>query len=445
MAEILPFRGFRYNPKHVDNFDLVTSPPYDVIGPDLQDDLYRRSPHNVVRVDFGKAQPGDDDGENKYSRAARALESWLSEGILIQDREESIYYLEEDYQGEFGDIRTRKGFVARVRLEDPESGLYRPHEKTLAGPKADRLKLTKACKTNLSPIFSLYDDPTHIVQRDLELLPLAERPLMTVTADDGVVSRLWRVSAPELIRGVAATMHLKSFFIADGHHRYETSLNYRDLMRRETPGYTGKEPWNYVMMYFANLWAPGLTVFPTHRVVHGVPGLDLTRFLEEAQEYFEITEVQGGVEELLQALQAARADKHCFGLTAKGDPRLWLLELRSEGVMTRLLAGRAPKVLRTLDVTVLHSLILEELLGIDEKAQEAQKNLRYVKGSRELLRVVAEEEAQLGFLLNPTKVEEVKAVAEQGERMPQKSTFFYPKLLTGLVFNPLFDTGAPEE
>lgn len=444
MAEILPFRGLRYNPKHVDDFDLVVSPPYDVIGPELQDQLYRRSPYNVVRIDFGKAESGDDEAENRYSRAARTLNQWLHDGVLTQDPAESLYYLEEDYRGELGEPKTRKGFLGRVRIEDPESGLYRPHEKTLAGPKADRLKLTRACKTNLSPIFSLYDDPTHIVQRDLELLPLSQRPLMTVAADDGVASRLWRVSAPEIIRSVSAAMHLKSFFIADGHHRYETSLNYRDLMRRQTPGHTGREPWNYVMMYFANLWAPGLTVFPTHRVVHGVPGLDLCRFLEEAQEYFEVTEIQDGLDALLSALQARRTDRHSFGLTARGDPRLWLLELRSEGVMTRLLAGRVPKVLRTLDVTVLHSLILEELLGIDEKAQEAQKNLRYVKGSRELVRVVAEEDVQLGFILNPTKVEEVKAVAEQGERMPQKSTFFYPKLLTGLVFNPLFETETPQ-
>lgn len=441
MAEILPFRGCRYSPKHVDNFDLVVSPPYDVIGPDQQDALYRRSPHNIVRIDFGKERPHDDEIENRYTRAARSLHDWLVEGVLVQDREESIYYLEEDYVGEFSEPRTRKGFVARVRLEDPESGLYRPHEKTLAGPKADRLKLTRACRSNLSPIFSLYDDPTHIVQRDLELLPLSQRPMMTVSADDGVVSRLWKVSAPELIRGVSAAMHLKSFFIADGHHRYETALNYRNLMRQAHPGYTGKEPWNYVMMYFANLWAPGLTVFPTHRVVHGVPGLNLAKFLDEAQEYFEVTPLSGGLEELLAGLKSSRSGKHGFGLAAKGEERLWLLELRGEGVMTRLLAGRVPKVLRTLDVTVLHSLILEELLGIDEKAQESQTNLRYVKGSRELLRVVEEEDVQLGFLLNPTRVEEVKAVAELGERMPQKSTFFYPKLLTGLVLNPLFDTG----
>jgi uncharacterized protein (DUF1015 family) len=438
MAVILPFQGIRYNPSRVDNFDLVVSPPYDVIGGELQDRLYERSPHNIVRIDFGKTQPGDDDRENRYVRAARSFREWLDTGVLIQDRAPSLYYLEEDYRGEFGEPKTRKGFVGRVRLENPDSGLYRPHEKTLAGPKADRLQLTQECRANLSPIFSLYDDPSHAVQRDLERLPLSEGPLITVTTEDGVVTRLWRATDEGLIRGVSAAMQGKSFFIADGHHRYETALNYRGLMRRDTQSYTGNEPWNYVMMYFANLWAPGLTVFPTHRAAFDLGGFELATFLAKAREYFAIEEVDGGLEALLAGLKARRSNRHAFGMVAKGDARLWLLELKGEGVMNRLLSGRMPQVLQTLDVTVLHSLILEKLLGIDEKAQEAQKHLRYVKGSGELLRVVREEDVQVGFLLNPTKVEEVKTVAEQGERMPQKSTFFYPKLATGLVINPLW-------
>lgn len=438
MAEIAPFRGVRYNAKRIDDFDLVVSPPYDVIDAALQRDLYRRSPYNVVRIDFGEERPGDGEQENRYTRAARFFGDWLAGGVLLRDREPSLYYLEEDYEAEFGEGKTRKGFLATVRLEDPESGLYRPHEKTLAGPKADRLRLIRACRANLSPIFSLYDDPDNVVQRDLELVPLSQRPLMTVRGEGGGLTRLWRVSEAGVLRGVSAAMHLKSFFVADGHHRYETALQYRDLMRAENPGHTGTEPWNYIMMYFANLWAPGLTVLPTHRAVFGLEALRLERFLEKAGNYFTVEEVGGGPDALLQAMKERRGRCHAFGLAALGDERLWLLELCDEAVMNRLLAGRVPKLLRTLDVTVLHSLILEEILGIDEKAQEAQTNLRYVKGSRNLLRAVREGEAQLGFLLNPTRVEEVKAVAEGGERMPQKSTFFHPKLLTGLVFNPLF-------
>jgi uncharacterized protein (DUF1015 family) len=439
MAEILPFRGIRYNPKQVGDFDRVISPPYDVIDPALQRELYERSPYNVVRIDFGQERLGDDERENRYTRAARCFRQWLEQGVLIRDAEPSIYYMEEEYAGEFGEPKTRKGFLGTVRLEDPESGLYRPHEKTLAGPKADRLNLTKACRANLSPIFSLYDDPNHIVQRDLELVPLSQRPLITVRGDEGGMTRLWRVSEPGVLRGVSAAMHLESFFIADGHHRYETALNYRNHMRAANPGHTGKEPWNYVMMYFADLWAPGLTVLPTHRVVFGLEGFRLESFLDKARQYFSVQTVEGGLDAWLQAMKARRGKCHAVGLVAKEDEKLRLLELSDEAVMNRLLADRAPKVLRTLDVTVLHSLILEEILGIDESAQEAQRNLRYVKGSRNLQRMVREEDVQLGFLLNPTRVEEVKVVAEEGERMPQKSTFFYPKLVTGLVFNPLFE------
>ncbi|GAB4255825.1 MAG: DUF1015 domain-containing protein [Deferrisomatales bacterium] len=423
----------------------MISPPYDVIDDALQEELYRSSPYNVVRLDYGRVLAGDDENHNRYTRAADSLRRWLAEGVLLQDSEPCIYYIEEDYQGELGEPKTRKGFVATVRLEDPESGLYLPHEKTLAGPKADRLKLLEGCQANFSPIFSLYDDPAFTVQRDLEPLPRSRPPLTTVRSREGSVTRLWKVDDPGVIRGLRAAMHLKSFFIADGHHRYETALTYRDLRRKATAGYTGREPWNYVMMYFTNLRSPGLTIFPTHRAVFGLPPVQLDSFLEDVGRFFEVEEVRGDLEALLERLRGHRRDRHAFGLVAQGDPRQWVLVLRNEGVMDRLLAGRMPKVLRTLDVTVLHSVILEGILGIDERAQEEQRNLRYVKGARELVRSVREAgEFQLGFLMNPTRVDQVKAVAEQRERMPQKSTFFHPKLVTGLVINPLFGEAQEE-
>jgi len=440
MAEVLSFRGIRYNPVHVDDFNTVVTPPYDVIGPELQESLYQRNPYNVVRLDYGKMFPGDDDLENRYTRAAHLFHEWLARGVLVQEKECSIYYTEQDYAGEFGEDKTRKGFLAAVRLEDPESGLYLPHEKTLAGPKADRLRLMQACRANLSPIFSLYDDPTFEVLRDVENVPLGAAPLVTVNMEDGSRTRLWRISEPAQIRRVSAALSSKSFFIADGHHRYETALNYRDLRRQEEPGYTGREPWNYVLMYLSNLSAPGLTVFPTHRAVFGLQGFHFESLLERLNEYFHVEPIAGPTSALLDRMKEVRGQAHTLGMTARSDKRQWLVTLRNERVMVELLEGRTPCVLRTLDVTVLHSLILERLLGIDPKAQEEQRNLRYVKGHDELVRVVQEEpDFQVGFLLNPTRVEEVKAVAEAGERMPQKSTFFFPKLVTGLLINPLFD------
>lgn len=440
MAEVLAFRGIRYDPAHVGDFNTVVSPPYDVIGPELQEELYDRSPYNVVRLDFGKELPGDDELENRYTRAGRAFHDWLERGVLRQEQECSIYYTEQEYRGEFGEPRIRKGFLAAVRLEDPESGLYLPHEKTLAGPKADRLRLMQACRANLSPIFGLYDDPQFNVLRDAEMIPLATAPLVTVQIGDGSETRLWRIGSEEQVRRVAGGLRDKGFFIADGHHRYETALTYRDLRRRENPGFTGREPWNYVLMYLTNLSAPGLTVLPTHRAVFGLERYRLDAFLEKVKAYFRVEEMGEG-EALISRMQELRGVAHAIGVTSRGDRRRWLLTLRDERVMDDLLAGRTPRVLRTLDVTVLHSVILERTLGIDPKAQEEQRNLRYVKGHEELMRVVQEDEGfQVGFLLNPTRVEEVKAVAEAGERMPQKSTFFFPKLVTGLVVNPLFDT-----
>ncbi len=439
MAEVLGFRGVRYNPRHVDDFDLVVCPPYDVLTPELQDELYRRSPYNVVRLELGKTFPDDSDRNNRYTRAARTLREWLERGILIQDREECVYYTEEDYRGEFGEPLTRRGFIARVRLEDPESGVYFPHERTLSAPKEDRLRLMEAVRANLSPIFSLYDDPQIVVLRDLEAMAIGQPPLITVRADDGVVTRMWKIADPLLVGEVSRRMADKGFVIADGHHRYETALKYRNLMRERNPGYTGREPWNYVMMYLSNLSAPGLAVFPTHRAVFGLRGFSAPDFLRRVEEDFAV-EVFSREEDLLERMKAYRREGHAFGLVIKGDPVLRLLVLRDEARVRRALKGKAPRVVQTLDVTILHALVLETLLGIDRKAQEEQRNLRYVKGSRELIRLVREDpEIQLGFLMNPTRLQEVRDVAMAGERMPQKSTFFYPKLLTGLVMHLLFD------
>ncbi|GAB6062062.1 DUF1015 domain-containing protein [Deferrisoma palaeochoriense] len=439
MAEVLGFRGVRYSPTVVDDFDRVICPPYDVISPELQDELYRRSPYNVVRLEFGKELPGDDDEENRYTRAARTLAEWLRKKVLIQDREPCVYYTEEDYRGEFGEPLTRRGFYAKVRLEDPDSGLYFPHERTLAGPKADRLRLMQAVRANLSPIFSLYDDPQTVVLRDLEAMATGTPPLIRVRSDEGVNIRLWKVADPRLVGEVTRRMADKVFVIADGHHRYETALAYRDQMRRENPEYTGTEPWNYVMMYLSNLSAPGLAVFPTHRVVFGVPADRLAGLDKALGEYFEVEPVPDA-ETLSARMRELRGKAHAFGLVRKGEPRFCLLTLRDEGVMHRLLRGKMPKVVRTLDVTILHTLILERMLGIDRKAQEEQRNLRYVKGTAELVRQVEEDpEVQFGVLMNPTRIEEVKEAALAGERMPQKSTYFFPKQVTGLVMHLLFD------
>lgn len=439
MAEIGAFRGIRYNPSIVGDLNQLITPPYDVIGEPLQASLYQRSPHNMVRLDLGKSHPGDDAGANRYSRSGALLGRWLREGVLRVDTAPALYWLEEDYALEDGSPCTRKGFVASVRIEDAGSGLYRPHEKTHAKPKEDRIRLTRACKANLSPIFSLYDDPDMNVSPVLEKAAQAGEPAARVHDDGGVETRMWCVSDPEVVAAVAAGMQGKSFFIADGHHRYETALAHRAWMREQFPGARGGEAWNYVMMYLSNMRDPGLTVFPTHRAVFGLGDLDVARFLVQAEEFFSVEAVAAGTA-LLEAVAPAPGDRQRFGLCAKGTPGGWVLTLREGVDLSAVLGGKLPAVLRDLDVTILHSLLLERLLGIGEEAQAEQRNLRYVKGGQALLDAVAgEAELQLGFLLNPTRIDQVKTVAEAGERMPQKSTFFYPKLVTGLVLHPLVE------
>jgi uncharacterized protein (DUF1015 family) len=437
MAEIRAFRGIRYNPAVVGDLNQVITPPYDVIGVSLQEELYGRSRYNMVRLDLGKVRSGDDDGENRYTRSRQVFGEWLRAGVLAADAVPGLYWLEEDYRLEDGSPCTRKGFVGTVRIEDAGSSLYRPHEKTHTKPKEDRIRLTRACGANLSPIFSLYDDPEMKVSMGLEDEAKRRDPVARVTDDGGVETRMWCVTDRDVLAAVAAGMQGKSFFIADGHHRYETALAHRAWMREQSPMPRGDEPWNYVMMYLSNMRDPGLTVFPTHRAVFGLADLELPSLLERAGGFFEVQRI-GDDARLLEAMGATDGGRHRFGMCAKGAGGGWMLTLREDVELAVALGDELPAVLHDLDVTILHGLILKRLLGISEESEAEQHNLRYVKGGRALLEAVAgEADLQLGFLLNPTRIDQVKTVAEAGQRMPQKSTFFYPKLVTGLVIHSL--------
>ncbi len=443
MAEVKGFRGLRYDLSKVGRADGVVCPPYDVIDDALQRTLYARSPYNAVRVEFGGTAPGDDERDNRYTRAGATLREWVARGVLRQDPEPSLYLCEEDYRGEFGESVTRRGFFAAVRLEDPGSGVYHPHERTLAGPKEDRLRLVRACRANLSPIFSLYDDPDEAV----EALLLAARgdgaPTLSVRSDDGVAVRLWRVSDPELLHRVARAMADQPFFIADGHHRYETALRYRDEQRVRHPDAGPDAPWNHVMMYLSNMSSPGLTVFPTHRAVFGLPSFDPDGFLGALTRWFRVASVASDAE-LVERLRALRGRSHAYGLVLPGGHPPRLLELADESVLDGPVFDGMPGPVRHLEVTILHTLILESVLGVDRDAQARQVNLRYVKGHDALFEVVREDPGvQCGFVMNPTPVHRVKEVSLLGERMPQKSTYFYPKMMTGLVMRLLDERIVP--
>lgn len=449
MAKIAPFRAVRYNLEKIQDPAHVTAPPYDVISPQLQEELYRRSPFNLVRLILGKIEDSDDETDNRYTRAAGFFQQWLEDGILSRDAQSSIYLYDEEYQVEGLGTVVRKGFIALARLEDFATGMVKPHEKTLSGPKADRLQLTKACKANFSPIFGLYSDPC-CVQEALTWELKKRTPDVEVTDDEGVVHRLWQVTDGTVIKKVCDLLENKPLFIADGHHRYETALNYRDFRRGQCADFSGKELFNFVLMYFANMEDQGMLIFPTHRLVHGLESFRLEPFLAALKGYFEVeahtfdpddAESRREVRDILNNKGEA---KPAIGLFA-GGRTLYLLTLKDAKIMDAFFDDKASKALRTLDVSILHRLVLEKLLHITPEAQEQQTNLRYVKNFDEPFSLVQSGEFQLAFLMNATRMTQVRDVANAGEKMPQKSTYFYPKLLSGLVINRIVEGETVED
>lgn len=442
MAVIAPFKGILYNPEKIRDMSKVIAPPYDVISADGQERLYQTSDYNIVRLDFAKGSPSDNDVNNRYTRAASDFEKWVDEGVLVRDEKPAIYIYEQDYRLQDGTIKTRKGFMSLVRLEDFDSGVILPHERTLSGPKTDRLNLTRATGANFSPIFSLYSDPE---MKTCTLLSKESEnsPLISVQGEDGVANRLWRVSDEEIIKGLVREMADKTIFIADGHHRYETALNYRNEMREKHPGYTGKEGFNYTLMYFSNMDDEGLTVFPTHRLIYGLTDFEPKLFEERLSENFEIERLAVPATGRLHAtfmkrLKERGLNNHSFGVYSTGWNHAAIITLKDEDVMDRFVAEHS-KAYGRLDVTILHTLIIENILGVSKESQERKENIEYIQDEGEGLSKVVDRKRQILFILNPTKVGEVKEVATARDKMPQKSTYFYPKLLTGLVLNQIGD------
>lgn len=444
MAKIIPFKGVIYNAKKVGDLNKVMAPPYDVIPEKYQDELYSRHPNNVIRLILGKTSPADTAQDDRYTRAASDFKKWISDGILEKDEKPAIYYYTQTYTLKDGTKITRKGFMALSRLEEFGKGGIHPHEKTLSGPKADRLKLMQACGANFSCIFSLYSDPAHAIKAELEKAIGKNAPLIEAIDDDGIVNKVWRVEDSNVISTVAKMMENRALFIADGHHRYETALNFRRYMAEKTGSNAGDEPWNYVLMYFSNMDDDGMTIWPTHRVLHSLKGFEADKFLSECSKYFDVQEIKfdnasesKARKDFFSRIEKAGQERTSFGLYIKGKNAYVVLKLKAADTMDKVFGNTIPEVFKSLDVTVLHSLVLSKILGVTQESQEKQENLVYVKNSDEAINTANKEPNQLVFLLNPTKIEQVKAVAEAGFVMPQKSTYFYPKLLSGLVFNIL--------
>lgn len=449
MATIVPIKGLRYNPQVVDDLSKVVTPPYDVISPAAQQEFYDRSPYNVIRLEYGKTHPTDNDNDNRYTRAAQTFKAWLDEKVLVAEDKPALYRYQQEYQVH-GETKVRTGFVCGVKIEPYEKGVVLPHEETLPKHKADRLALMKLCQANFSPIFALFADPTMTVDKALAE-GAGDIPHVEFTDENGITHRLSVIKDEETINKVQAAMENQRIYIADGHHRYETSINYRNF-RREEAGITGEPgnmPFDFVMMTLVNLYDPGLVILPTHRLVKNLGKFNLDKLIQGLKEDFRVEEFAVDPEgnnfaEFLDLVsQRGGFDRNmginhrrAFGLYAGGG-RGYVVTLENETYLARLMPQERSIAWQGLDVSVLHTAILERLLGIGGEQRANETNLTYTQEEAGALKLVDSGEYQMVWFMNPTLVEEVTAVAAGGEKMPQKSTYFYPKLNTGLVINKL--------
>ena len=421
MAEIRPFRALRFNTEKAGEIGQLVCPPYDIISDEQRKGYLAKNPCNIIRLELPK-------GENPYQTAGETLKQWMEQGILRQDEQESIYIYEEEFT--VNGLHTKfKGCIVRVRLEEFSKGIVLPHEETLSKAKEDRFNLMKATNCNFSQIYSLYMDPEHEITNRLDALSDAA-PENELTDSDGVTHRLWIVSDQSEIAAICKAFADKKLYIADGHHRYETALNYRNYCRENKIG-SGEE--DYVMMMLVDMEHPGLVVLPTHRLVRDLPQFDKENLLTACREYFDVTEEEdiNSAEAKLKTLYDDGKKAFAFYCGGSGYT---LLVLRDTDALARLLPDKSAAS-QGLDVTVLHTLVLEKILGIDADNMAKQINLTYVKQFEDAVAAVEKRDAQCAFILNPTKVTEIRDVAAAGEKMPQKSTYFYPKLITGLVMN----------
>jgi len=441
MDTVVPFRAWRYSPTAGDPA-LLVAPPYDVIGPGLQSRLYARSRQNVVRVDLGMTTPSDNYCDNRYTRAAGQLEEWKEAGVLTRDGVPTLTFVEEEFTGPDGRARVRHGFLAAVRLHQFSEGVVYPHEQTFSGPKQDRFELMNATGMSLSPVFLLYDLPGDEVTSAWSAGPGAGAPATVIADEEGNVTKLWPTSDEALLETVRRNLATARFVIADGHHRYETALRYREHRRERSEGPSGAAPaYDYVLTYLSNMADPGLAIYATHRLVAGVDPEKVAALPHVLAGTFAVesltpaTPDTAGVRETIESYLSAHP-KGAFAVWAPAAGGAYGLRLLDRALAARATPGKTAAY-QELDVTVLQKLILEQALDIPSEGPAAEEHVTFFKDAGDAFERLANGEFQAGFFMNPTRLEQVREVALAGERMPQKATFFYPKLPTGLVFQDL--------
>jgi uncharacterized protein (DUF1015 family) len=439
MAYIAPFRALRYDPARVDLAEVVTQ-PYDKITPEMQNRYYDAEPHNLVRIILGKPQPTDHLKENIYTRAAAYFQDWRQKGVFLEDPQQSLYQYTQRFQPPNGGAELeRRGFIALGKIEDYSAGIVHRHEQTLTKPKADRLELLRATRAHFGQLFMLYSDPAGEIDGALSATSAEDTKIGIELRDEyGVLHQVRRISNPGLIELVRTSMRDKKLIIADGHHRYETAMNYRNECRtKHGPPSTASElaPYELVMMTFINMDSPGLVILPTHRVVHGLESFSLDALRDRARSYFSVEEVDPSIDatRAVGILRAAgKAGTALLGVTAN---RAFLFDT-PRALASNLFQGLSLRQ-QSLDVVQLHKCLLEGVLGISEEAIRDQKNISYVRDAAEALARVRDGAANVAFLMNPVRMRQMRDIAFAGEVLPQKSTDFYPKLLSGLTIYAL--------
>lgn len=439
MADVVPFRGVLYNPNAVSNMADVVAPPYDVISPEEQDGFYRRHPKNVIRLILGKSEASDQGQLDIHSRSAAYFQQWLAEETLVRDAQPAFYLTSVTFPMGGRDV-TRYGLIGSVRLEPFDRGIVLPHEQTFSKVKSERLQLMQACHANFSPIFGLYPDEDGILDR-LRQHAAGQAPDMDLVDDKGLRHKLWRITDTATQTMITDSLQEQCLYIADGHHRYETALNYRQWVRENTPDFDENHPANFIMMSLSSLKDPGMVIFPAHRLLKAVPIEEREAVLDKVKRYFTIQShsTESGMDSALAAFDealAAGAGRRAIGLFMKDRAALDILTPKA-GVMQELFGEELPDALGDLDVTVLTRLLMMELLGFDQARLDDAAKIGYATTTHAAVAAVQEGGADMAFILNPTRIEQVQRVAHEGLIMPRKSTYFYPKVITGQVFNLL--------
>jgi uncharacterized protein (DUF1015 family) len=426
MSKTRAFKAVVYNPQVIGDFKQVVCPPYDVISSPAQDMLHERSIHNFIHILLAKDSSQDD----KYHRAGAIFRSWLKEKVLIQDEQPAVYFYSQQYVIR-GEKKTRLGFISLLRLGDEKGSAVFGHENTHSAAKLDRFKLVKQVRANLSPIFIIFLDKKRIIQRIFQKEIPEREPFIEVVDDEKTVHKIWRLNDPGLLKSIESSMNSENMFIADGHHRYEVSCAWRDLMREKLGNqFTGEEDFNFCLAYFTNTDYRGLSILPIHRLLKLDLRLDLTDFMAKAKEYFDIDQLKDRTR-FFFLMEKAGCTEHLLGLYH--DKKYFLLRLKNVKMLDKLIADK-PKEYRMLDVAILNYLVFKNILRLDLENLTA---IKYSPDAYELMEAVDSDPLQVAFFLNPVKIQQIINIAISGNKMPPKSTYFYPKVLSGLVVNKL--------